>query len=127
VSKLASNTFASKTLRLLTSNPSSFLPAEQSATSEQRLKTSLHKQHQQQQCLLAKTAKTHSTASYPGQPAKFIPEKGKLFLILIMQEMLRWRWHQTADAGLHANHLLVPGNHGSTSSLNFYRLDIFSD
>jgi len=49
-------------------------------------------------------------------------QKGKLFWILMKQEMMGWQWHQL-------NHMqiiwisLQTDNHVSTSQLSFYRLD----
>jgi len=49
-------------------------------------------------------------------------QKGKLFWILLQQEMIGWQWHQLDHMQIIWT-LLQTDNHASSSPLNFYRPD----
>ena len=49
-------------------------------------------------------------------------QKGKLFCILLEQELLGWQWHQLDHMQIICTSLQTD-NHASTSSLGFYRPD----
>jgi len=49
-------------------------------------------------------------------------QKGKLFWILLEQEMMGWQWHQLDHIQIICTSLQTD-NHASTSPLSFYRPD----
>jgi len=53
-------------------------------------------------------------------------QKGKLFWILMKQEVMGWQWHQLDHMQIIYTSLQTD-NHASTLSLNFFRLNAFPD